>query len=132
MPACETLHGWRVIATPAALDHLAWESTSADSFVLRLAPDDALVVSASRAPTVDDPHAIVEPDSGWSAWRYDEAAFEAVAAHHIEWSLPHDRPALAQGLVAGVPAKVWFAGGTVLVICASAYAAELDIRIVAL
>ena len=129
MPASEALYGWRVVADPTALDTLSWSSASPDSIVLRLAPDDALVLGAT-AVHVDDPHAIVEPDSGWRGWRYSETAFAAHVAHHVEWTLPGERPALAQGLVAGVPVKLWFAGdGTVLVVCAAAYAAELTDRI---
>lgn len=127
MPAAEPLAGWRIVAAPAALDSLV---TDPDSTALRLAPDDVLVVGSPAPPGVDDPHAIVEPDTGWSAFTFTETAFADGPAHRVEWALPSDRPALAQGLVAGVPAKVWFAmDGTVLVMCATAHAHDLGARI---
>ena len=49
---------------------------------------------------------------------------------HIEWSLPVDRPAFAQGSIAGVPAKLWLAGDrTALLLTATAYADELERRL---
>ena len=59
-----------------------------------------------------------------------------MSARHIEWPLPTERPALAQGAVAGVPAKVWLPDGTgagrvgdVLLLTATAYADELTDRL---
>ena len=49
---------------------------------------------------------------------------------HVDWELPSGRPALAQGLVAAVPAKLWLeADGTARLICLAAYAAELHERV---
>ena len=49
---------------------------------------------------------------------------------HIEWSLPADRPVLAQGAIASVPAKLWLAGdGDALLVTAAAYADELAERL---
>ena len=70
--------------------------------VLRLAPDDLLVVGAAvgaaqpESAIVDEEHGFV----GW--WLTPEELAEVV--QHVEWALPEARPALAQGLVAGVPA----------------------------
>jgi len=51
-------------------------------------------------------------------------------AHHVEWSIPVERPALAQGSVANVPARVWLPDdGNVLLITAAAYANELANRL---
>ena len=45
-------------------------------------------------------------------------------------TLPAGRPALAQGLVAAVPAKLWLdEDGTARLICLAAYAAELQERV---
>ena len=57
-------------------------------------------------------------------------------ARHVEWPLPSERPALAQGAVAGVPAKVFLpdgiggaGAGDVLLLTATAYADELMDRL---
>lgn len=124
MPALDRLHGLRVVADPGALDAARWHGT-ADMTVLRLAPDDAFAIGAD-AVDVDDEHAIVESEPGFvGAWVPAE-----VVAHHIEWSLPDDRPALAQGAVAQVPARVWLPDdGDALLLTAAAYADELASRL---
>jgi hypothetical protein len=104
VPALERLRGLRVVADPAALDDARWSSD--DVLVLRLAPDDALAIGATVV-ALDDDHAIVEDERGYVGAWCDAAAI----AEHAEWSLPTARPALAQGAIAGVPAKVWLPGG---------------------
>ena len=123
MPALERLHGLRVVADPSALDGARWQGT--DVVVLRLAPDDAFAIGAD-AVDVDDEHAIIEQERGFAgAWLHLEAV-----AHHIEWSLPTVRPALTQGAVAQVPARVWLPDdGDALLITAAAYADELASRL---
>ena len=104
MPALERLRGLRVVADPAALDAARW--TGVDVLALRLAPDDTLAIGATGVELEDD-HAIVEDERGYvGAW-----CGLAEVARHAEWSLPTVRPALAQGAIAGVPAKVWLPGG---------------------
>ncbi|HEY4189050.1 MAG TPA: hypothetical protein VGM28_01395 [Candidatus Limnocylindrales bacterium] len=123
MRALEPLTGLRVVAEPAALEKARWRGDSVT--VLRFAPDDAFAIGADGVE-VDDEHAIVEPEAGFSGAR---VAIEEVA-HHIEWSVPNERPALAQGSVAGVPAKLWLAeDGGVLLLTATAYADELAGRL---
>jgi hypothetical protein len=123
VPALEPLRGIRIVADPAALDGARWEGGPVT--VLRLAPDDALGLGAA-AVTVDDAHAIVEPEVGFvGAWLP-----VAAIARHIEWPLPAERPALAQGNVAGVPAKVWLPDdGDALLIAAAAHAHDLASRL---
>ncbi len=123
MPVLEPLHGLRVVADPAALDAARWDG--ADVTVLRFAPDDALVLGALGVD-VDDDNAIVEPETGFvGGWL---PLHEVLP--HVEWSLPTGRPALAQGMVAGVPAKLWIDGdGDVLLVTAAAYADELSGRL---
>jgi hypothetical protein len=124
VPALERLHGMRVVAAPAALDAAGWHGPG-EVTVLRLAPDDAFAIGATGVD-VDDHHAIVESEPGFAgAWMPVEEL-----AHHIEWSLPADRPILAQGAVANVPARVWLPGGNdVLLVTAAAYAHELESRL---
>ena len=100
MPELERLHGLRVVADKAALDAARWHG--ADVTVLRFAPDDALGLGAD-AVEVDDEHAIVEAEAGYVGVWLSIGDLE----RHLEWPLPSDRPVLAQGTVAGVPAKVW-------------------------
>lgn len=107
MPALERLRGLRVVADPAALDAARWTGADgAEVTVLRFAPDDAFAVGATSVD-VADPHAIVEDERGYvGGW-----GSAAALAGHLEWWLPDARPALAQGSVAGVPAKIWLPAG---------------------
>jgi hypothetical protein len=124
VPALERLHGLRVVADAAALDAARWRGPG-EVTVLRLAPDDAFAIGATEVD-VDDGHAIVEQEPGFAGvW----LPFETVA-DHIEWSLPTERPALAQGAIANVPARVWLPeDGDALVVTAAAYADELSSRL---
>jgi hypothetical protein len=123
VPALDRLHGLRVVADPAALDAADWNGDEVT--VLRFAPDDAFAVGASSVD-IDDEHAIVEPEVGFAgAW----LSLDAIK-HHVEWSLPLERPSLAQGAVAQVPARVWLPDdGDALLITAAAYADELTSRL---
>ena len=126
MPGFETLAAVRVVASPAALDAA---STPAGSFALRIAPDEALVVGTDAPAVAGDPHAIIVADHGFSGRWFSPDDFATTVKPHIEWMLPTVRPALAQGLIAAVPAKVWLADDAVLVLCHSAYADELTSRL---
>jgi hypothetical protein len=123
VPALERLRGTRVVAAPASVDRAAWHGD--DVTVLRFAPDDAFGLGA-RTVDIDDEHAIVEDEAGFvGAWA-DTAEIEP----HTEWPLPTERPALAQGSIAGVPAKLWLpAEGDALLLAAAAYAHELETRL---
>ena len=123
MPALESLRGLRVVADPAALDGARWHGR--DVTVLGFAPDDVFAIGAETVD-IDDEHAIVEPEAGFAGvWLPVE-----VIAHHLEWPLPAERPALAQGFVATVPAKVWLPdAGEGLLLTAAAYADELAGRL---
>ena len=128
MLALEPLAGLRVVAQPGALDAATWEG-DAPIAVLRVAPDEALAIGAAGVEVADE-HAIVEPEPGFSAARLDSAGLEKVLAH-VELRLPADRPALAQGKVAGVPVKVWlgaYANGVLLLVQAC-YVDELRSRL---
>jgi hypothetical protein len=120
--ALEILGGWRVVANPAALDAMA---TPAGATVLRFAPDDALVLAA-EAPTLEDEHAIVVPDDGWSGTWLTWDDFGVVRSC-IDWHVP--ATGLAQGLVAGVPCKVLRRDDLTLLLCATPYAHELEDRL---
>ena len=126
------LDGWRIIAEPAALDAAPWPEGAR---VVRISPDDAFVICPAgegcTTPTVPgDEHAIVTPEHGFAGATVDAAHVEWLALHHIEWQLPGHRPALAQGQIAGVPAKlVLHADGSALLLVACAARHELEERL---
>lgn len=124
MPALEPVAAVHVVASPAALDGARW--TGADVDVLRTAPDEAIGLGAT-AVDVDDPDAIIEPESGFLVALLDELDLQAVAAR-TDWLLPTTTRELAQGKVAGVPVKV-VGGRPALLIVQSASAAELRERL---
>lgn len=125
MLVLEPIRGLRVVADPGALDGARW--TGADVLVLRFATDDALAIEATDVE-LDDAHAIVEDERGFvGTW----TAAEEVA-RHAEWPLPTARPALTQGAIAGVPAKVWLPAGDdgrALLVVAGAASAVLAARL---
>ena len=123
MHALESLPGLRVIGDAAALDAARWQGDAVT--ILRFAPDDAFAIGA-RSVEVDDTDAIIESEAGYvGAWLHVEDVLS-----HIEWSLPTKRPALAQGSIANVPAKLWLPGdGDTLLVTAAAYADELAGRL---
>ena len=118
MLALDTIRGHRVVANPAVLDAIAGPA-------LRLAPDELFVVGDV---SIDDEHAIVVADSGFVGAWLDPEQLAQVAAH-TDWPLPTTRPALAQGFVAGVPAKLWLTDDGSLLLCAAPYAVELAERL---
>ena len=124
MRALELLLGLRVVADPVALDAARWQGDEVT--VLRFAPDDAFAIGADGVE-VDDPEAIVESETGFVGVWHPVSDLLA----HIEWSLPAGRPALAQGSVATVPAKLWLPAedGDALLLTAAAYADDLTSRL---
>jgi hypothetical protein len=124
--ALEPLAGLRVVAQPGAVDAATWEGDGPIT-VLRVAPDEALAIGASDVE-LDDEHAIVEPEPGFSIARLDAAGLESLLAH-VEFRLPPARPALAQGKVAGVPAKLLLDEDGALLVVQTAYTADLEARL---
>ncbi len=108
MRALEPLPGLRVVAAPEALDEARW--VPGDAVVVRFAPDDAFAIGA-RTVEVGDPDAIVEPEPGFVGTWLTADELRREVTPRIEWSLPTERPALAQGNIAGVPAKLWLTRG---------------------
>lgn len=125
MPELEVLRGVRVMASPEALDAATWDERAV---VLRFAPDDAFAIGATGID-VSDEHAIIAEDTGFVGMWLTEGELSERVIPHIEWPLPDARPALAQGFVAGVPAKLWLDGERALLLCAAAYADELVERL---
>ena len=124
MRAPEPLAALRVVAAPEALDDL----TLADEHpALRLAPDDMLVIGAASAEVVGE-HLLVD-EAGFVGWWLTPDEVTTHVLPHVDWPLPTARPALAQGLIAGVPAKLWLAEDRALLLCPAAYAHELMERL---
>lgn len=119
------LPGRRVVATPDAIESAGFPP---GSLVLQFAPDDVLVIGEGPID-LSDGHAIVEPDTGWCALRINEERALTILAHHAAWDPPADRPVLAQGMVAGLAAKVYIDGDRSLVIVPTPFAAELEERL---
>jgi hypothetical protein len=124
VPALEPVDGVRVVATPGALDSARWAGADVD--VLRIAPDEALGIGATGVE-VDDVDAIVEPEAGFAVALLDASEVAALAAH-MDWALPGDAGTIAQGKIAGVPAKVRV-GDPALLVTNAAYADELERRL---
>jgi hypothetical protein len=131
----EPILGLRVVADPAALDAATWTwaPTPADGgpgagTTLRIAADEAFAIGA-EAVSLDDPFAIVEREAGYVATSLTIAELLASVVPHVEWPLPPGRPALAQGLVAGVPARLWLSDDGAVLVTAAAYADELEGRL---
>jgi hypothetical protein len=125
------VRGLRVVAAPAALDAATWPE---GTLPLRLAPDDVLLIAADLADVnvrvaVDDPDAIVADDAGFAAVVLDEPAAGAILPRVVEWPLPTSRPALAQGALAGLPARLWCEDARVVVLVPAPFAADLEERL---
>ena len=120
-----TMHGRRVVASATALDAAQWPD---GALVLRLAPDDVFVIGPGDL-AVDDEHAIVCDEAGWSGVWLPVDVFEAHAQSHIHWSIAEHRPAFAQGLMAQIPVKLWLENERVLVLTATVSRHELAERL---
>jgi len=121
--ALEQLRGHRVVADPAAIDALV-AALPAGTTALRFAPDEVLVLRVASIQ-LNDAHAIVEDDAGYVALTVERDVVE----RHTEWPLPA-AGAVAQGSIAGVPAKLtWLPDGRAWVVAQAAYADELTSRL---
>lgn len=127
MPAVDLrpARGSRVVADPAALDAA---TVPAGVVVLRLAPDEALVLGDGSVTVADDPFALVVSDHGWSVAALAWPDFDRVVRPHLEWPV-HPTRGLAQGRVAGVPAKLWMTDDGVLLVAPTCHADELTERL---
>lgn len=119
------LHGLRVVATPTALDHATWRPAG---IVMRIAADEVFAIGSTEVE-IADKHAIIEPESAFVGWWLTNEQFASVVQPRLEWVLPRARPALAQGLVAAVPLKLWLEADRVLVVTSSGLAHEAAARL---
>ena len=125
MPDLKRISATRIVALPAALDAATWPD---EALAFRLAPDEMLVTATVTSDMIDDPYAIVVPDAGFAgAWLPAEEALERLE-RTCEWELPRQRPAFAQGAVAGLPVKLWLEEERVLMMVPAPYAHDLKER----
>ncbi|MBI3243836.1 MAG: hypothetical protein HYZ49_16250 [Chloroflexi bacterium] len=125
MPALNRLPATRIVATPSALDAAAWP---ANILALRIASDEVLVTPPAPEIKLNDPHAIFEPDSGFAdVWLAADEALKFLE-RECEWELPAERPAFAQGMVAGIAAKLWLESDRVLIIVPAPFVADFEER----
>jgi hypothetical protein len=121
--ALEPVPSIRVVAAADAIDRARWSGDIVD--VIRIARDEALGLGATGVQ-VDDPDAIVEEEAGFAVALLGPE-FVMLGAH-TDWPIPEEPGTLAQGKIAGVPAKLLIGNPTLLVVQA-AYADELRSRL---
>jgi hypothetical protein len=130
VPALEPIVGVRVVANAEAIDAAAWEPTTGTQ-LWRTAPDEVFAWHADGPPTVtlDDGDAIVEAEHGFVRGRLSPADVE-VLRRHVEFALPVELPALVQGKIGGVPARLaLLPSGNGVLLVQAAYADELRSRL---
>lgn len=125
MLAIEPLAATRIVATPSALETASWP---AGTIVMPIAPDEALVIGDIPGG-IDDPHAIIEDEGGFVVLRLTRAELDDWMSRQSEWALPHSPTSFSQGMVAGLPVKVWVDGELALVVTRVSLAAELADRL---
>ena len=123
----EQLHGVRIVATPAAIDAATAVASGREAIVIRIAADDAFMIGVTDVQ-LDDPHAIVEPESAFVGWWMTPDEVTAHVARYVEWQLPQPQAGhtqLAQGLVVGMPMKLWYSDPTDALVGSSAGAPQV-------
>lgn len=129
-PRLRRLEASRVSATPGPLDALIAEPPwPAGALAFRTAPDELLVTATPDFEVAGDPHAIVERETAFSYVWLDEATAARFLDRECEWRRPDARPALAQGEVAGIPAKLWFEAGRILILMPAPFADAFQRRL---
>jgi hypothetical protein len=124
--ALETMRGTRIAGDPSLLDRGIPGHTA---IVLRIAPDELLVIPRGHDAANGPPELIAVEETGFVGCWLTPDELSARVLPHIDWALPAARPVLVQGFVAGVPAKLWLESSRVLLLCAAPYAYELAERL---
>lgn len=124
----------RVVARPDAIDGARWPERAV---TLRIAADEALVIAIAAGavtltvPTaaVADEHAIIEDDTSWRGVWITTADALDIIERHADWEAPGARPGLAQGLVAGIAAKVWLGHDESLLVVPASVSSDFEERV---
>ena len=130
MQELDRLLATRIVSTPSALDGVvrAVHELPLQAVVMRTAPDEMLIFPPQPDLTVADEHAIVIEDTGWAGgWFSAEEALDFLS-RQAEWEIPSERPAFAQGSVAGVATKMYFEEDRVFFVVPAPYSAEMADR----
>lgn len=125
MPAPEIVDAVRIVATPPALEEASWPT---GAIVLRVAPDEVILIGAS-APPLTDPHALVAEDHGLVGVRLDRPRLRDWMEAESLWPLPETERFFCQGNVAGLAVKIWVDAERALVVTDSSLAHELERRL---
>lgn len=99
---------------------------------MRFAPDEVYLTPPLPSENIvleQDKHAIVIAEGSFSGVWIDQDRALDLLQRLCEWELPTERPAFAQGAVAGIPTKLWFTEDQVLFVVQSPYAAEMEERL---
>lgn len=126
MPELKRLTMTRIVSTPTALDQVVWPT---ETRVMRIAPDEVLILPELAQIEIDDPHVIVVTESGFAGLWLDASSAAEILAQTCQWELPSSRPAFAQGAVADIPTKLWFEPDQTLFIVPAPYAADFEERL---
>lgn len=128
MHALNPLRCTRIVSTADALDRVVWP---AGVPVCRLAADEVLLLDDGEhlSIAIDDPHAIRRVDTAWAGMTMREEDARVWLAGAAEWAPPETTPAFVQGLVMGLPVKLWWAAGQVRVMVAAPFAADFAERL---
>lgn len=118
-----SIRALRIVASPGAIDAL-----DNDAPTLRLAPDEVLVITDAEAVGVDDPWAIIEVDTGFSALETDVATVERFLSSTADFGLREEVPGLTQGMAAGLAVKIWRSDDACLILVPTPFAHELRDR----
>lgn len=116
----------RIVSTEAVLNTAVFPQQTK----IRVASDELLLYPAIEGETaVGDPHAIIIQDGSFAGIWLAEANGLAFLAHTCEWELPTERPAFAQGSVAGIATKLVFQDEKILFIVPAPMAHDFEERL---
>jgi hypothetical protein len=123
--AVESLAATRIVARPAALEVASWPP---GTIVLPIATDEALVIGDIPGD-INDPHAIIEEEGGFVVLRLTRAELDDWMSRESEWTLPRSPTSFSQGMVAGLPVKIWVDGDLAMVVTRVSLRSELEMQL---
>ena len=115
----------RIVASPSILNATKWPD---GSMVIPLAADEVLIMPPASIE-VNDPHAIVVPEGSFAGAWVTATEAQRIFERECEWELPRERPAFAQGAVAGIPVKLWLEAERVFFIVQAPFVVEFEERL---
>ena len=127
MPELKRINMTRIVATPAALDNI--RMIEPDTLIMRVAPDEMLLLPPSKTVQLDDEYAIQTVDASFAGVWLTATQADHILCRLCEWDVPATRPVFVQGAVAAIPTKLWLGPQRVLLFVPAPYAAEMEARI---